>query len=81
MATDEPSGKATTSHSLTVSPFMHGSHPGLSVVELNEGQYQRFQPIPLTLPGCDSRLMLDPFHVSHEGKSRGLKPIMPTRLR
>ena len=41
MATDEPSGKATTSHSLTVSPFMHGSHPGLSVVELNEGQYQQ----------------------------------------
>ena len=76
MATDEPSGKATTSHSLTVSPFMHGSHPGLSVVELNEGQYQRFQPIPLTLLGCHSRLMLDPFHVSHEGKHRGLKPIM-----
>lgn len=77
MATDEPSGKATTSHSLTVSPFMHGSHPGLvSIVELNEGQYQRFQSIPLTLPGCDSRLMSDPFHVSHEGKSMGLKPVM-----
>ena len=76
MATDEQSGEATSPTSLLLSPFIQGSSPGLLHVELNEGQYPRFDPISFNLPGCDPQLALTSFHVSPNGKPVSSKPVM-----
>ena len=81
MATDEQSGEATSPTSLLLSPFIQGSSPGLLHVELNEGQYPRFDPISFNLPGCDPQLALTSFPVSPNGKPVSMKPVMETYQR
>ena len=82
MATDEQSGEATSPTSLLLSPFIQGSSPGLhSTVELNEGQYARFDPISFNLPGCDPQLALTSFPVSANGKPVSMKAVMETSQR